>query len=169
VSASSSSAQLTPAATAPQSLDDFTDETGLKDVFFDPGRAAIGHKGTETLKDNARWIKQNPGNLVLIEGHTDYNGTRETNLTMGERRARATVSFLLKEGVRDTRLWTISYGSDRPVCVEKTFACAAKNRRVQFPREETVRLDRDPTAPAPATASSADPATEPPHPYRSAR
>jgi outer membrane protein OmpA-like peptidoglycan-associated protein len=42
------------------------------------------------------------------------------------------VSFLLKEGVPDTRLWTVSYGSDRPVCAEKTEACAAKNRRVHF-------------------------------------
>ena len=51
---------------------------------------------------------------------------------MGERRATAVVSLLLKEGVAETRLWTVSYGSDRPVCLEKTEACAAKNRRVHF-------------------------------------
>jgi len=42
------------------------------------------------------------------------------------------VSLLLKDGVEETRLWTVSYGSDRPVCQEKTDACAAKNRRVHF-------------------------------------
>jgi outer membrane protein OmpA-like peptidoglycan-associated protein len=42
------------------------------------------------------------------------------------------VSLLLKEGVAETPLWTVSYGSDRPVCPEKTDACAAKNRRVHF-------------------------------------
>jgi outer membrane protein OmpA-like peptidoglycan-associated protein len=40
--------------------------------------------------------------------------------------------FLLKEGVPDTRLWTVSHGSDRPICSEKTDACAAKNRRAHF-------------------------------------
>ncbi len=51
---------------------------------------------------------------------------------MGERRAKAAASALVKEGVPGTRLWTVSYGSDRQVCAEKTDACAAKNRRVHF-------------------------------------
>ena len=69
---------------------------------------------------------------MFVEGHTDYKGSREGNLAMSEQRAKAAVSFLLKEGVPDTRLWTVSHGSDRPVCSEKTDACAAKNRRVHF-------------------------------------
>jgi len=125
-SASASSATLSPSAA------DFTDEPALKDVLFDPGRADIGRNGLRLMKDNARWLLENPGNLVLIEGHTDYKGTREANLAIGERRAKAVVSFLLKEGVPDTRLWTISHGSDQPMCLEKTDACAAKNRRVHF-------------------------------------
>jgi peptidoglycan-associated lipoprotein len=132
VSPGSPSAQSTPSASAPQSIDDFTDEPALKDVFFDPGRADIGRIGTKTMKDNVRWILENSGSLVLIEGHTDYKGSREANIAMGERRAKAAVSFLLKEGVPDTRLWTVSLGSDHPVCSEKTDACAAKNRRVHF-------------------------------------
>ena len=32
----------------------------------------------------------------------------------------------------DTRLWTVSHGSDRRVCPEKTDVCAAKNRHVHF-------------------------------------
>ena len=132
VAASPHSSSATPATAAPQSVDDFTDEPALKDVFFEPGRADIGRNGARAMKDNVRWIVENSGYLVLIEGHTDHKGTREANLVMGERRAKAAVSFLLKEGVPDTRLWTVSHGSDRPVCPEKTDACAAKNRRVHF-------------------------------------
>jgi peptidoglycan-associated lipoprotein len=84
------------------------------------------------MRDNARWIVENPGYLVLIESHTDYKGSREGNPAMGGRRAKAAASFLLKEGVADTRLWTVSHGSDRPVCQEKTDAYPAKNRRVHF-------------------------------------
>ena len=84
------------------------------------------------MRDNARWLLENQGYLVLIEGHTDYRGTREANLAIGERRAKAAMNFLAKEGVPETRLQTISYGSDRPVCAERTEACAAKNRRVHF-------------------------------------
>src|SRR5215831_83220 len=130
VAAGAPAAQTTASVT--QSLDDFTEEPALKDVFFDPGRADIGRNGTKTMKDNVRWILENPGSLVLVEGHTDYKGNREGNIAMGERRAKAAVSVLLKEGVPDTRLYTVSLGSDHPVCAEKTDACAAKNRRVHF-------------------------------------
>jgi peptidoglycan-associated lipoprotein len=132
VTASPRSTSATPSAAAPQSVGDFTDEPALQDVFFEPGRADIGRNGTKIMKDNVRWIVENPGVLVLVEGHTDHRGSRETNIAMGERRAKSAVNFLLKEGVPDTRLWTVSHGSDHPVCAEKTDACAAKNRRVHF-------------------------------------
>jgi outer membrane protein OmpA-like peptidoglycan-associated protein len=74
------------------------------------------------MKDNVRCILENPGSLVLIEGHTDYKGNREGNVAMGERGAKTAVSFLLKEGMPHTRLWTVSLGSDRPVCAAKTGA-----------------------------------------------
>jgi outer membrane protein OmpA-like peptidoglycan-associated protein len=41
---------------------------------------------------------ENPGHLILIEGHTDYTGTRERNFAMGERRAQAAAGALVKEG-----------------------------------------------------------------------
>jgi peptidoglycan-associated lipoprotein len=74
----------------------------------------------------------NPGCLILIEGHSDHKGTRESSRAAGEQRAMAAANALIKQGVPGTRMWTVSYGSDRPVCAEKTDACAAKNRRVHF-------------------------------------
>jgi len=68
----------------------------------------------------------------FIEGHANDNGSREDNLAIAELRAKAAARFLMTMGVPDTRLWTVSYGSDRPVCTSKSDACAAKNRRVHF-------------------------------------
>jgi peptidoglycan-associated lipoprotein len=119
-------------ASIPQSADEFTEEPSLQDVFFEPARADVGRNGARAVRSNARWIVENPSVLVLVEGHSDYKGSADANRAMGERRAKAVVSLLLKDGVEETRLWTVSYGSDRPVCQEKTDACAAKNRRVHF-------------------------------------
>lgn len=119
-------------AATPQSANEFTEERALQDVFFEPGRADVGPNGARTIRSNVRWIVENPSALVLVEGHSDYKGSAEANRAMGERRATAVVSLLLNEGVAETRLWTVSYGSDRPVCLDKTDACAAKNRRVHF-------------------------------------
>jgi peptidoglycan-associated lipoprotein len=122
-----------PTATvAPPSFADFVDEPALQDVFFDPGHADIGRNGTKIMRANAHWIVENPSLLILIEGHTDYKGTREGNLAMGERRAKAVERALVKDGVPAERLFTLSHGSEKPVCAEKTDACAAKNRRVHF-------------------------------------
>jgi peptidoglycan-associated lipoprotein len=100
-----------------------------------PSRSrSIRHRriGAAVLRNNARWLVGNPGCLILIEGHSDHKGTRESSRTAGEQRAIAAANALVKQGVPGTRMWTVSHGSERPVCAEKTDACAAKNRRVHF-------------------------------------
>jgi peptidoglycan-associated lipoprotein len=69
---------------------------------------------------------------VLIEGHTDTREAREDPLALAELRAKAAARFLMAMGVPETRLWTVGYGSSRPVCNDRSDACAAKNRRVHF-------------------------------------
>ena len=71
-------------------------------------------------------------NLVLIEGHCDERGTNEYNLALGERRAKATMNYLVSQGVQAARITIISYGEERPLCTEKTEACWARNRRAHF-------------------------------------
>lgn len=123
-----------PPAPAPSSPPDATyaDNPGLLDVPFESGHTDLGRYGAEIMKQNAHWLLANSGFLVLIEGHSDYKGTRDGNLVVAERRARAAMDFLVKAGVPTTRIQIVSRGSDQPVCPEKTEACAAKNRRVHF-------------------------------------
>jgi peptidoglycan-associated lipoprotein len=78
------------------------------------------------------WLKANPNWLLLIEGYTDDRGTKEQNLTVSERRARSVMSFLVSKGVAPDRISIASHGAERPICLEKTDACRAKNRRVHF-------------------------------------
>ena len=112
-------------------VEEFSEQAALKDVFFEPGHAEIGPIGTRIMQENARWLIENPGYLVLIEGHTDYKGSRGGNFAVGERRARAARNLLIKEGVPETRIRVVS-GAERPTCFEKTEACAARSRRVHF-------------------------------------
>jgi peptidoglycan-associated lipoprotein len=125
------SATTTPPPEA-VAVEDFVDEPALKDVFFGPGQTGIGRIGAPVLRNNARWLVGYPGCLILIEGHSDHNETRESSRAAGEQRAMAAANALVKQGVPGTRMWTVSHGSERPVCTEKTDACAAKNRRVHF-------------------------------------
>jgi peptidoglycan-associated lipoprotein len=87
---------------------------------------------TPWLDANAAWLKSNPGQLVLIEGHADERGTVEYNLALGERRAKAGMNYLVAQGVQANRFTVISYGKERPFCTEHNEACWSQNRRDHF-------------------------------------
>jgi peptidoglycan-associated lipoprotein len=104
----------------------------IKDVYFDFDKSNIRPGDAKILDASAAYLKANPDQLVLIEGHCDERGTNEYNLALGERRARAAMSYLVAHGIAVTRVTIISYGKERPVCSEKTDACRAQNRHDRF-------------------------------------
>ena len=124
-----------PAAAAPAPRPvpkEFMAVAALKEVYFDFDKYEVRAEDAKTLDANATWLKSNADNLVLIEGHCDERGTNEYNLALGERRAKATMNYLVSQGIQANRITIISYGEERPVCNEKTEACWAKNRRANF-------------------------------------
>ncbi len=136
-SAPSPGAAAAPAAAASAqtprpSPSEFMAVAALKEVHFDFDKYDIRPEDAKTLDANATWLKSNADNLVLIEGHCDERGTNEYNLALGERRAKATMNYLVSQGIQANRITIISYGEERPVCTEKTEACWAKNRRANF-------------------------------------
>ena len=120
-----------PAAPRP-SPKEFAAIDALKDVHFEFDKYDIRPEDAKTLDANASWLKSNAENLVLIEGHCDERGTNEYNLALGERRAKATMNYLVSQGIQANRITIISYGEERPLCNEKTDSCWAKNRRAHF-------------------------------------
>jgi peptidoglycan-associated lipoprotein len=84
------------------------------------------------LDANAGWLKSNVDHLVVIEGHCDERGTTEYNTALGDRRAKATMNYLVSRGVPAARITVISYGEQRPTCAQPGDECWAKNRRAHF-------------------------------------
>ena len=110
---------------------EFAANPNLKDIYFDFDKYDIRPGDAKVLDSNATWLKGN-NNLVLIEGHCDERGTNEYNLALGERRAKATMNYLVSQGVQAGRITIISYGEERPLCTEHNEACWARNRRAHF-------------------------------------
>jgi peptidoglycan-associated lipoprotein len=104
----------------------------LKDVNFDFDKYDIRPADAKILDANAAWLKTNGRTLLLIEGHADERGTPEYNLALGERRAKAAMSYLTALGIQANRISIVSYGLEQPMCTEHTEACWAKNRRAHF-------------------------------------
>jgi peptidoglycan-associated lipoprotein len=110
----------------------FTPTTALGDIHFDFDRYDLRPADLNVLDMNAAWLKDNSHALLLIEGHADERGTNEYNLALGERRTKAAANYLVSQGVQASRIDTISYGEERPLCGDRTEACWARNRRAHF-------------------------------------
>jgi len=120
---SSSSSTVTPGT-----QQDLVTNVGDR-VFFDTDKSSLKDEGKATLQRQAAWMKLYPNLTFTVEGHADERGTREYNLALGGRRAAAAKDFLVSLGVDASRLNTVSYGKERPVCLESSEDCWAQNRR----------------------------------------
>jgi peptidoglycan-associated lipoprotein len=119
-----------PAPSAPPK--EYRDHRALKEIRFDFDRSSVRPRDAKILDASVDWLKTNPNQIVLIEGHCAERGTSEYNMALGERRARAAADYLIGKGIAASRLLLISYGKERPLCEEKTEACRAANRRGVF-------------------------------------
>jgi peptidoglycan-associated lipoprotein len=119
----------TGSAIIPGSAADFLDKVGSDKVYFATDSYELDGPSQATLDRQSGWLNQYSAVKITIEGHCDERGTREYNLALGDRRANATRDALVSLGVSASRIKTISYGEERPDCVESSEACWAKNRR----------------------------------------
>lgn len=125
----SSSRTVSPPRARPSQ---FAPTNALRDIHFEFDRYDLRAADTKVLDMNAAWLRDNSNALLLIEGHADERGTNEYNLALGQRRARAAVDYLVGQGARATRIEIISYGEERPLCMQRAEACWARNRRAHF-------------------------------------
>lgn len=104
----------------------------LRDVNFDFDRYDLRPDAREILKGHAAWLKANPQVMIEIEGHCDERGTIEYNLALGAKRAESVKRYLADLAIAPSRLSTVSYGEELPLCREQNETCWAKNRRARF-------------------------------------
>jgi peptidoglycan-associated lipoprotein len=123
-----------PAPPAPPK--EYRANDALKSIFFAFDKSDIRPGDAKVLDATAAYLKANPSQLVLIEGHCDERGTAEYNLALGERRAKSAMNYLVSNGIEAGRITTISYGKERPVCSEKAETCWSRNRNDTFLTKE---------------------------------
>jgi OmpA-OmpF porin, OOP family len=106
--------------------------TRLDSIYFDFDKYSLKPEAKEILKKNAEWLLKNQDKKIVVEGHCDERGTAEYNMALGQRRADNAAMYLVDLGVAKDRVTTISYGKERPVCMEANEQCWSKNRRGDF-------------------------------------
>lgn len=101
-------------------------------VEFEPARAVLTPEGRKALDDLVPIIRSVPSTAIAIVGHTDRSGDEAMNVSLSERRARATIDYLAARGVDRARMTASGVGSAQPVADDATPEGQRKNRRIEF-------------------------------------
>lgn len=104
----------------------------VRDAYFDYDKADIRPDAREALSKTADFFKAHPSIKATIEGHCDERGSTEYNLGLGDRRASAVKQYLVSLGVSANQLTTVSFGKEKPFCMDHNEACWQQNRRGHF-------------------------------------
>ncbi|GGE60147.1 OmpA family protein [Actibacterium pelagium] len=97
-------------------------------INFEFDKSNLDAEARSALVQQAAWIKQYPYVKFRVYGHTDLVGSSAYNQSLGLRRARAAVNFLVSQGISRSRLEAVaSFGETRPLVM--TEARERRNRR----------------------------------------
>jgi len=109
--------------------DDLLSETR---VYFEFDSASLTDEGRRIVEAHVAHLSANTRLMVTLEGHADERGTREYNLALGERRAKAVARMMRVLGVNSERLKVNSYGEEKPVDNGHDESAWRQNRRVEI-------------------------------------
>ncbi len=104
----------------------------MQDAYFDLDKADIRTDARAALGKSADFLRKYPQVKVVVEGHCDERGSTEYNLALGDRRAAAVKQYMVSLGIGADRMTTVSYGKEKPFCMESNESCWQQNRRGHF-------------------------------------
>ncbi len=101
-------------------------------IYFATDASTIGASERSKLEKVAGWLAKHPDKQILVAGHTDERGSLGYNRALGERRSIAVRDYMLGLGVVRDRVYTYSYGEERPAAQGSGEAAWTKNRRAEI-------------------------------------
>jgi len=107
-------------------LNDPNNILSKRSVYFDFNKDEVKAEYRPLVDAHAKYLIAHPGAKVILQGNTDEAGSREYNLSLGQRRAVAVKKVINLAGVQDKQIETVSFGE------EKVTGDAAKDRRTDI-------------------------------------
>jgi len=100
-------------------------------VYFEFNKYDLTPEARAILLAHAEKFKGSSAS-VRLEGHASEEGSREYNMALGEKRAKAARDFLVLQGVKAASVEVVSYGEERPVATGHDESSYTQNRRVEI-------------------------------------
>ncbi len=103
-----------------------------RQIFFDYNSDAIKSEYSKLIEAHAKYLQNHPEAKILLQGNTDERGTREYNLSLGQRRSVSVKSAMNLMSVSDKQIETVSYGEERAKQNCEDDDCYQLDRRVDI-------------------------------------
>lgn len=128
-SASTAAASQTEMAVNP--LKDPNNILSKRSIYFDFDKDQVKAEYRPLVEAHAKYLVANPNAKVVLQGNADNRGSREYNLSLGQRRSVAVKKAVNVLGAQDKQIETVSYGEEKAGdCKDE--ACYQKDRRVDI-------------------------------------
>jgi len=103
-----------------------------RQIFFDLDQYTVKPEYQGVVQATAEFLKSKPKVRIIIQGNTDERGSREYNLSLGQKRAEAVRKALGVFGIGEDRIETVSFGEEKPMAECHDESCWSKNRRADI-------------------------------------
>src|SRR5690606_39012285 len=102
------------------------------EVLFESAQTDLLPTARSRLDEVARVLRQHPGRSIVVEGHTDSQGSDAYNLELSQARAATVRAFLVNRGIPAENIRAVGRGETEPVADNRTPEGRANNRRVEI-------------------------------------
>jgi len=100
-----------------------------RSIFYDLDSFDVKDQYKGLIEAHARYLRDNPKSKMLIQGNTDERGSREYNVSLGQRRSEGVKKMLLLLGAREEQVESVSLGEEKPKAEGHDEQAWSQNRR----------------------------------------
>lgn len=123
---------LAPKDVSGNPLKDPSNILSKRSVYFDLDSNIVKDEFKPLVSAHARYLQQNRGAKVTVQGNADERGSREYNIALGQRRADAVGQAMQLLGAQAGQIETVSLGEEKPKATGHDEASWAENRRADI-------------------------------------
>ena len=118
------------------SLRDPNNILSKRSIYFDYDKDTVKAEYKDLLEAHAKYVASHPKAKMTLTGNTDDRGSREYNVSLGQKRSVSVKKSMNVLGAQDTQIETVSFGEERADTNCKDDACYGKDRRVDISYEK---------------------------------
>jgi peptidoglycan-associated lipoprotein len=118
-----------PGAGSLAALKDPNNILSKRSIYYELDKFDVRDEYRGLVEAHAKYLRENPGSKILIQGNTDERGSREYNVGLGQRRSDGVKKMLILLGAKENQIESVSLGEEKPQAEGHQEEAWSKNRR----------------------------------------